>query len=538
MVDRQEAMRVLKDWRVQLWIVTFIIIGLLPLLVGPYFNRGLQFGMDFKGGTLIQLQLEKDVDSGTMSTITTILQDRLNKYGLKDISVKPYGTQFITVAVSATDPASVQQVKGVLSQQGRFEAIIDGQVVLHSSDLVKIITDPQKGYGYISSTGQWRVPFVLSKEGSERFAKIAAGRCTKVGGETKCDKIYMYIDRPENAVAIAPDWVLDNESVMSMNPANPAGKPIKLEDLENNSLTKFVKARALTPDLVRGFENYTMFILHPEVNLSAILNNTEFNVTGSLEEGQFWITDKLTNKTIKVRVVPKPNSGYWSWGAVNLESILNLTPGVTSGRPIREAVIEGYAPDWMTASQELNRMVVVLKSGKLPVSISLASTNTVSPTLGESFIGDIVKMALIAWVMVALVTFLRYREPKITLLMMAANVSEVLIILGIAALIGWQIDIASVAGVIAVVGTGVDQFIIITDEIEMKGVFEETIVEKVKKAFRIIMGSAMTTLAAMLPLLTLGLGLLKGFAITTIVGLFVGIVIVRPAFARVIEKIL
>lgn len=538
MVDRQEAMKLLKDWRVRLWIVSFIVLGLLPLVAGPYINKGLQFGMDFRGGTLIQLQLEKKVDSNTMTTITTILQERLNRYGLKDISVKPYGDQFITVAVSATDPNSLQQVKSVLSQQGRFEAIIDGQIVLYSEDLVKIITNPQEGYGYISSTGRWRVPFVLSKEGSERFAKVAAGKCTKVGGETKCDKIYMYIDRPENAVVIAPEDVFKNESFMSMNPENPNSPPIKLEDLEKNSLTKFVNASTVTPEMFRSLENYSTFVFHPDVNLSNILNNEEFNITGNVGEGEFWITDKITNRTVKAKIVPKPNTGYWFWRAVNVESVLNLTPGVTSGRPIREAVIEGYAPNWEAASQELNRMVVILKSGRLPVSISIASTNTVSPTLGSSFIGDILKMALIAWVLVAVVTFVRYREPKITMLIMMANLSEVVIILGIAALIGWQIDIASVAGVIAVVGTGVDQFIIISDEIKTRSAIEETMIEKIRKAFRIIMGSAMTTMAAMLPLLTLGLGLLKGFAITTLVGLFVGIVIVRPAFARVIEKIL
>ena len=40
----------------------------------------------------------------------------------------------------------------------------------------------------------------------------------------------------------------------------------------------------------------------------------------------------------------------------------------------------------------------------------------------------------------------------------------------------------------------------------------------------------------MLPLFVLGVGMLKGFAITTIAGVLVGIFITRPAFARIIEE--
>ena len=43
------------------------------------------------------------------------------------------------------------------------------------------------------------------------------------------------------------------------------------------------------------------------------------------------------------------------------------------------------------------------------------------------------------------------------------------------------------------------------------------------------------TVAAMIPLLFAGAGLLKGFAITTIVGVTIGVFITRPAFAAMIE---
>jgi preprotein translocase subunit SecD len=44
-------------------------------------------------------------------------------------------------------------------------------------------------------------------------------------------------------------------------------------------------------------------------------------------------------------------------------------------------------------------------------------------------------------------------------------------------------------------------------------------------------------LVALIPLLWAGAGLLKGFAITTIIGITIGVLITRPAFAEMVKKI-
>ena len=56
-----------------------------------------------------------------------------------------------------------------------------------------------------------------------------------------------------------------------------------------------------------------------------------------------------------------------------------------------------------------------------------------------------------------------------------------------------------------------------------------------KNAFFIIFGSYFTVCAAMFPLIFAGAGLLKGFAFTTIVGVTVGVLISRPAYAAIVE---
>jgi len=65
-----------------------------------------------------------------------------------------------------------------------------------------------------------------------------------------------------------------------------------------------------------------------------------------------------------------------------------------------------------------------------------------------------------------------------------------------------------------------------------------SIKEKFKRAFFIIMAAYTTTLVAMAPLLFAGAGLLKGFALTTIIGVSVGVLITRPAYAAVLRVLL
>ncbi|MFQ5815232.1 MAG: protein translocase subunit SecD, partial [Candidatus Hydrothermarchaeaceae archaeon] len=109
----------------------------------------------------------------------------------------------------------------------------------------------------------------------------------------------------------------------------------------------------------------------------------------------------------------------------------------------------------------------------------------------------------------------------------------IILILGVASLIRWDIDLPAIAGIIAAVGTGVDNQIVILDEILLEK--ERSVRHRIKNAFFIVMGSYLTIVAAMIPLFLIALGMLEGFAVTTIIGATSGVFITRPAFARIVE---
>lgn len=185
-------------------------------------------------------------------------------------------------------------------------------------------------------------------------------------------------------------------------------------------------------------------------------------------------------------------------------------------------------------------VAVHMKGGSLPVSVQVVSSGQVPAEQGATFKTMVIIGMILAQAAIGLIMYLRYREPRIILPMFLTSIFEVIILLGVAAFINWEIDLPSVAGIIAVIGTGIDQLIIITDEVMATGRAPTTkkILQKLSSAFKIIVSSAATVVVAMIPLWYMGFGALKGFAITTILGVFIGILITRPAYGRIIGDIL
>lgn len=186
------------------------------------------------------------------------------------------------------------------------------------------------------------------------------------------------------------------------------------------------------------------------------------------------------------------------------------------------------------AEAGMNKLQTVLITGSLPYKLKIVKLDTISPLLGERFLYSIFIAGLSAILAVALIVLVRYRKIKSSLALLFTSFSEVLIILGFASLINWNLDLPSIAGILAVIGTGVDQQIVILDESRTK---ELSIKERLKRALFIVISAYFTSLVSLIPLWWAGAGLLKGFAITTIIGITSAVLITRPAFADIIRKI-
>lgn len=397
----------LKDKRVILLIVLVIAsIGAISVL-------GIQQGLDLKGGSTIQIQLEKPVDTATMNTVTAVLDKRLNIFGVKDVKVYPSGNQNVIVEIAGVQPDEVARIVGT---NGKFEAKINNQTALVGSDITQVKS-------YQVTGNEWQVPFTVSLDGANRFAQVAKGQ---------------------------------------------AGVPVEM-----------------------------------------------------------YLDDQL---------ITSPE----------------LSAELANGNPSTDVMISGAEPTKEEAQTEAKSIQTLLQSGALPVKVKIVGVSSVSAELGDQFINGALIAGILALVVIAAIIIIRYRNPILVVPIMLTSIAELILILGAAAVIHWNIDLAAIAGIIAAIGTGVDDQIIITDEV-LKGFSEKKgkrrrlagVRSQIKGAFFIIFAAAGTLIAAMLPLAYIGfsrgatgIGVLSGFAFTTVLGVLIGIFITRPVYAKFIEIIL
>ncbi|MEM4257116.1 MAG: hypothetical protein QXD98_02030, partial [Candidatus Diapherotrites archaeon] len=183
---------------------------------------GLQYGLDFTGGTYYQIQLEEEVSPEQMEFITSIMTQRIDAFGMKDIKVNPLGKDVVSIQIAETNPEKLAEIEQIIKTQAKFEAMLDGAVLFKGSEILAVSRNPAVGYG-ITSEGNyygWRLPFVLSQAGAESFSKGIFHKCDQISfNEYDCRSTYFFIDRPVDSVIVfsSQSFVEDNEILSTGN---------------------------------------------------------------------------------------------------------------------------------------------------------------------------------------------------------------------------------------------------------------------------------------------------------------------------------
>jgi preprotein translocase subunit SecD len=189
--------------------------------------------------------------------------------------------------------------------------------------------------------------------------------------------------------------------------------------------------------------------------------------------------------------------------------------------------------------EEAHTLQVNLQAGALPAELVFQDSYYVSPSFADRYKPLSLVTGIAAAIAVAVMVFLRYGEAKVAVPMVLTALSEVVILLGFAAVSGLALDLSHLAGFIAVIGTGVDDLVIIADEVMTEEVSSSRVFQsRFRKALWVIGAAAATTIIAMSPLAVLSLGDLRGFALVTILGVLVGVIVTRPAYGDVLRRLL
>ncbi len=182
-------------------ILTLIIIFLVLLSLDVHY--GLHFGIEFIGGSQINVRLEHSVNASTMSSLISLLNQRLSTFGLKQITVEGIGNSEVYVTLPTISKNEINQTINIIDSQGSFEGIVNGKQAVNGSSILRgsIGSFTQSA----SNTTQWTVSFFINDNAAKNFSKIVFGQANQ--------PLYMFLDRPSSAILLINSSILSNTTL-------------------------------------------------------------------------------------------------------------------------------------------------------------------------------------------------------------------------------------------------------------------------------------------------------------------------------------
>ena len=168
-------------------------------------------------------------------------------------------------------------------------------------------------------------------------------------------------------------------------------------------------------------------------------------------------------------------------------------------------------------------LAIQIKGGSLPFPVSIVENRTVGATLGQDSIRRSIIAACVGLVLVLIFMVVYYRLPGA--IADVALIIYALFTIACYALAGVTLTLPGIAGFILSIGMAVDANVLIFERTREEIRAGKTLYRAVEsgffRAFSSILDSNVTTAIACLALLWLGSGLVKGFALTLLIGVLV-----------------
>lgn len=228
---------------------------------------------------------------------------------------------------------------------------------------------------------------------------------------------------------------------------------------------------------------------------------------------------------------------------VNKPFAIILDGEVLSAPNINEPITGGQAQiSGSFTPESANQLAISLRSGALPVDLTVIEERSVSAELGQ----DSIKRGLLALLIgsVAVIALMVASYGRFGVYATIALIINVLMVLGIMAMLNFTLTLPGIAGFVLTVGAAVDANVLINERISEERKRGRRIVAAVetgyKEASRAIYDANITNFIAGSLLVTFGSGPVRGFAIVLIIGLvttvFTALVLTRMWVAGWLRK--
>lgn len=198
-------------------------------------------------------------------------------------------------------------------------------------------------------------------------------------------------------------------------------------------------------------------------------------------------------------------------------------PAVQSGG---QAITDGKAVITGFDVQGASELATLIRAGALPVEMIEHQTSVIGPTLGlEAYEKSILALGIALLIIFAIMIVI-YKLPG--LIASVGLIIYTLVVVGIMIALGVKLTLPGIAGLVLSIGMAVDANVLIFERIREELLVGKTLRASIdagfNRALTSVLDSNITTLIAGAVLYYFGIGPIKGFGVTLIIGIVVSMI--------------
>ncbi len=508
--------------------------------------KAINLGLDLAGGTHIIVEvnkskLDKDAQKDVMDRSLEILRNRVDQYGLSEPMITRSGDNRIVADLAGMGAEDARRLIGatallefkLVPEPTEFKPVldkIDGFLNRRSGGKPEAGAKPndtaaavQDIFGRVmdkdSSKAKAKSDSALTHDTTKVAthqvgAKDSLHKADSAKADTTESATEFFKNRPFGSLLISMgrDIAVHAENVEK-------AKRI-LEDPEVQQLIparyQFLWGRDVeTQEGGKKIRRLYLLKRRPEMTGATIADARPQRLSGGMNAGETEVS--LTFKGLGPKEfgrVTGANIGRQL--AIVLDSVVYSAPVIQGRIPNGRASITGIGD-----MKEAKQLAVTLRAGSLPAPMGIVELRSVGPTLGEDNIHKGLMAAVVALALAAAFMALYYKGAG--LIADLALFLNMILLFAVLSAFHATLTLPGIAGIVLTIGMAVDANVLIferiRDELRAGRSVRAAIDAGYKKAFSAIFDSNVTTLGTAAILYYIGVGPIKGFGLTLMIGI-------------------
>jgi protein-export membrane protein SecD len=491
-------------------------------------KRILNLGLDLQGGMRLVLEIDRsklpDSDKDVIDRAYAIIENRINQLGVAEPTLQKQGANRIIVELPGIKDETV--AKEVIGKTAQLEFKL-----VRSDDergrAIKIVEATVTGKGEAADT---------------------AGASEDKAAAERDEAAREMADRMFSGSEEANDSVPANKDSAAAGDAFEAAGSFKslIEDYQGMAVVKTENERKVREYLARddvrkaldraglggsdflwgnetvggkgmsGGYKYLYYVKSaPEMKGDVIKNAMHSINQNGMSAGKAKV-DMEMNASGARRFTTVTGANVSKYLAIVLDSTVYSAPRISSRISGGRAEITGSF-----TIEEAKALAIILRAGALPAPVSIVEERTVGPSLGQ----DAIKKGLLAGLIGTglVIVFMLFYYKASGLIALFALLLNMLVVLATMAAANATLTLPGIAGLILLIGMGVDANVLIFERVREEMSQGRTVRGAIdlgySNALSAILDSNITTIITGLILLWKGTGPIRGFAVTLIIGI-------------------